>query len=75
MVSTLKRKVKYKKYTLMLSEKQKKIIDKFCDARKTSPNKLIKAAIKEYLQHYAHSLPQDDEISENQLRLFDEDDD
>jgi hypothetical protein len=73
MVAASKRKVKYKRYTLMLSEKQKKIIDRYCELRKTSPNKLIKTAIKEYLQHHASALPQEEEISENQLCLFDED--
>lgn len=65
------KKIKYKTYSFKLSEKQKKIIDKFCTVKKTSPNKLFKQAIKQYLANYVASLPEEDEILENQLQLFD----
>jgi hypothetical protein len=35
---------------------------------------MIKNAIREYLGKYADSMPADDYISENQLQLFDFDD-
>jgi hypothetical protein len=70
-----KRKIKYKKFEFKLSEKQKKIIDKFCRARKVSPNKMIKAAIRDYIIKFADSLPEEDYISENQLQLFDVEED
>ena len=66
-----KRKIKYKKFEFKLSEKQKKIIDKFCRAKKVSPNKMIKTAIRDYISKFADSLPEEDYISENQLQLFD----
>jgi hypothetical protein len=65
------KKVKYKTYSFKLSEKQKKIIDKFCKVKKTSPNKLFKQAIKTYLANYIATMPEDDYITENQLQLFD----
>lgn len=68
-----KRKIKYKKFAFKLSEKQKSIIDRFCRAKKVSHNKMIKTAIKEYIRKFADSLPEEDYISENQLKLFDVD--
>ena len=53
------------------SEKQKKVIDKFCKAKKTSPNKLFKQAIKHFLANYIATMPNEDYITENQLKLFD----
>jgi len=70
-----KRKIRYKKFEFKLSEKQKRIIDKFCHAKKISPNKMIKSAIKDYISKFAGSLPEEDYISENQLQLFDVEED
>ncbi len=70
-----KRKIKFKRFEFKLSEKQKGIIDKFCRAKKISPNKMIKASIRDYISKFADSLPEDDYISENQLKLFDVDED
>ncbi|HNX07685.1 MAG TPA: hypothetical protein PKL96_08885 [Bacteroidales bacterium] len=70
-----KRKIKYKKFEFKLSEKQKKIIDKFCHAKKVSPNKMMKTAIRDYISKFADSLPEEDYISENQLKLFDVEED
>jgi hypothetical protein len=69
-----KRKIRYKKFAFKLSDKQKSIIDKFCKAKKISHNKMIKSAIKDYIRKFADSLPEDDCISENQLSLFDVED-
>ncbi len=67
------RKIKYRKVTFKLTDKQKKLIEKVCRAKKTTPTRLMKAAIREYLSHYARSASEEDYISENQLRLFDDD--
>ena len=66
-----KKKVRYKKYVFKLSFKQKELIDKFCEIHKTTPNKLIRRSIKEFL---SSNVSPDDEyyISENQLSIFDE---
>ena len=70
-----KKKIKYKKFAFKLSEKQKVIIDKFCKAKKISPNKMIKSAIRDCISKFADSLPEEDFISENQLSLFEVEDD
>ena len=64
-------KIRYKKVAFKLSEKQKSIVDRFCRAKKITPNKMIKSAIKDYIRKFADSLPEEDYISENQLKLFD----
>lgn len=71
MVARKKRKVRYKKYVFKLSFKQKELIDKFCQIHKTTPNKLIRRSVKEFL---ARNVTPEDEyyISENQLSIFDE---
>jgi ribosomal protein S20 len=68
-----KKKIKYKKFAFKLSEKQKSIIDRFCRAKKISHNKMIKSAIKDYIRKFADSLPEEEYIGENQLKLFDVD--
>ena len=68
------RKFKTKKVIFRLSLRQKKIIDRYCIAHNLTNNKLIKRALKEYmLNHY--DLPDEEYISENQLKLFDFEDD
>ena len=64
-------KIRYKKFAFKLSEKQKSIIDRFCRAKQITPNKMIKLAIKDYIRKFVDSLPEEDYISENQLSLFD----
>ncbi|MCX6271714.1 MAG: hypothetical protein NTU44_10935 [Bacteroidetes bacterium] len=67
------KKIKYKKITFKVTEKQKQLIDRFCKAKRTTPTKMIKSAIRDHLSRYSSSLPESDYISENQLKLFDED--
>ncbi len=71
MIANKKRKIRYKKYVFKLSFKQKELIDKFCNIHKTTPNKLIRKAVKEFLLR--NVKPSDEYyISENQLSIFDE---
>ncbi|HRY32336.1 MAG TPA: hypothetical protein P5531_05160 [Bacteroidales bacterium] len=67
------RKLKYRKVSFKLTEKQKKLVDRYCKARKTTPTKMMKAAIRDYLSRYSGTLADEDYISENQLKLFDDD--
>lgn len=69
-------KIKFRKVTFKLSDKQKKIIERFCKLHNTTPNKFYKKAIVEYLSSYSSLSPEDEYyISKNQLKLFDEEDD
>ncbi len=67
-----KKKIKFKKITFKLSQKQFNIVERFCKIKKISPNKLFKKAIKDYIvTHYDFTDDANYEISENQLDLFD----
>ena len=68
--SKKRKKIKFKRITFKLSTKQKKSLDNYCSARKTTPNKLIKKSIDRYINNFAKSIPEEFSISENQLDLF-----
>lgn len=42
----------------------------YCEARRTTPNKLIKKSIRRYLTGFDKSVPEEYYITENQLDLF-----
>jgi hypothetical protein len=73
-MSIKRKKVRYRKYEFKLSDKQKKFIDHFCRIKRISANKLIKMAIRDYIIRNQALLPEDDYVTENQLMLFDFDD-
>jgi phosphomannomutase len=64
--------VKYKPFILMLTAKQKKSIENYCHARKTTPLKLIKKVIRPYLNRFEKNVPDEYYVTENQLNLFEE---
>ena len=66
-----KAKKKYKKIVFKLSDKQFKIINSFCKSKRISPNKFFKMATKDYIVHNYDFNTNDYHISENQLALFD----
>ena len=69
-----KAKKRYKKIVFKLSEKQVKVINSFCKSKRISPNKFFKMATKEYIVHNYDFNTNDYHISENQLALFDMED-
>lgn len=67
-----RKKVRYRKITFKLTTKQKKSLENYCNARKTTPTKLIKKSIKRYINGFDKSVPGELYVTENQLDLFDE---
>jgi hypothetical protein len=67
-----RKKVKFKTVTFKLSAGQKRSLINYCDARKTTPNKLIKKAIRRYIEFYASEVPTEFFVTEKQLDLFEE---
>jgi hypothetical protein len=61
---------KYKSYSFKLTYKQKDLIERCSKLKNTTPNKLIKGAIKDMLNHYAEMLEADSFVADNQLSLF-----
>ncbi len=65
-----RKKVRYSELRIRLSYKQKRSLINYCQARKTTPNKLIKKMIKPYISNYADDVPEEYYVTENQLDLF-----
>lgn len=73
MAARRKRKPKptvFKEITFKLSVQQRKSLRNYCKARRTTPTKLIKKMIRPYTESYAENIPEEYYITENQLDLF-----
>lgn len=67
-----KHKVTYSKVELKIPTAQKKRLKAFCKVNGTTPNKVYRKVIRDFIDHHMHSLahkPQ--EIIENQMTIFD----
>ena len=67
----MSKKRKFKKVSFKLSSGQINTINKFCKTHKTTTNKVIKKAIRDFLDRNADFSEEEYYISENQLQLFD----
>lgn len=65
-----RKKVRYHTIQLKVTAGQKKSLMNYCNARKTTPTKLIKKMIKPFLQNYSKNVPAELFATENQLNLF-----
>jgi hypothetical protein len=61
---------KFKTIKIKVSAKQKKSLENFCKARRTTPNKIIKKAIRPLLENYANAIPLKNQEKVKQLMLF-----
>ncbi len=65
-----RKKIKYFKYELMLSKPEKEKIDLYCKVKKTTPNKLIKNALRDYMNRFGDiKIPEP--VGKNQMNIFD----
>jgi len=67
-----KRKIRYSTVTIKLSMRQKRSLVNYCEARRTTPNKLIKKSIHRFINGFDKSVPESISAAENQLDLFEE---
>ena len=65
-----KKTVKYKAVTITISARQKKSLMNFCKSRKSTPNKIIKNAIRPLLENYHDLEVNYASAKANQLQLF-----
>ena len=65
-----KKTVKYKAVTITISARQKKSLMNFCKSRKSTPNKIIKNAIRPLLENYHDLEVNHASAKANQLQLF-----
>ena len=68
------KKRKFKKILFKLSDKQYSIVMRFSKSKKLTPNKVFKKAIKDYIVNNYDFNDTNYQISENQLAMFDLDD-
>lgn len=73
--SNSSKRTRYRKVAFKVTDRQKKLIERYCSAEKTTPVRLMKKSIMEYMDKHAYLLPSEDAsyISKNQLNLFDSD--
>ncbi len=67
-----RKKVRYTTISIKLTKRQKKSLENYCRARKTTPVKLIKKSIKRYINGFDKQVPEEYYVTENQLGLFDD---
>ena len=65
-----KKQVRYKQVTITISARQKKSLMNFCKSRKSTPNKVIKKAIRPLLENYHDLEVNHTSVKVNQLKLF-----
>ena len=64
--------LKFKTITIKVTARQKKSLTNYCKSRRTTPNKLIKKAIRPLLHNYADLEVNLPSVKVNQLALFDQ---
>ncbi len=67
-----RKRVRFRTIELKLSPRQKQSLENYCQARHTTPVKLIKKCIRKYTEGFARSVPDEYYVTEKQLALFDE---
>jgi len=72
MAKSKKRKQVYKLVKFKLSKKQLLSLQNYCDARKTTPTKLIKKSIRSYIENFSEEVPPKFYATSNQLDMFKE---
>jgi hypothetical protein len=67
-----KYKVTYSKVELKIPTAQKKRLKAYCKAFNTTPNKVYRKIIRDFIDHHAHtSSHKHQEVIENQMTIFD----
>ncbi len=69
-----KRKIRFRKIVLKMTDVQKRKIDRYCQFHGTTMNRLIKVALSEYIELHGGEVAEDEPVSKNQLKLFNPDD-
>jgi hypothetical protein len=66
-----KRKPRFRHLRFKVSVQQYREILRYCQVLGLTPNKMIKKALREFMQRNAHLIPADPEpVGKNQLKLF-----
>ena len=66
-----RKKIRYKAITIKLTTRQKRSLERFAISRRTTPNKIIKKAIRPLLENYADLEVNMSNEKIRQMNLFD----
>ena len=66
-----RKKIKYFKFELRLSKPEKEKMEFFCAVKKTTANKLIKNALREFMKRHGGDLKRPEVAEKNQMNIFD----
>jgi hypothetical protein len=66
-----RRRTRFSRLTIKLTQNQKKSLDQYCRARRTTANKLVKKLLKRFTSNYMDKESVEGFVTENQLDLFD----
>jgi hypothetical protein len=66
----IRKPIRYKTVKLKLTAGQKRSLDNFCRSRRTTPTKVIKRAIRPFIENYGGKFEPVSYVTENQLQLF-----
>ncbi len=67
-----RKKVKYRKVAFKFTDAQRKALDRYCSTHNTTPVRFIKAVVNKKTERYRDSDYEPSYVTENQLKLFDE---
>ncbi len=67
-----KKRKKFKTLSFKLSARQMRSLRNYCEARQTTPTKLIKKVIRDYIEKFDKEVPDKYKGSHNQLDMFNE---
>ncbi|MEI6695096.1 MAG: hypothetical protein WCO13_03415 [Bacteroidota bacterium] len=68
---TKRKKIKYFKFEVSLSKPEKENVEYFCKVKKTTSNKLIKLALRDYMKRHGGEFKRTEPIAKNQINIFD----
>jgi hypothetical protein len=73
MIKKKKKKARNKQLTITVSARQMKSLANYCKSRKTTPNKVVRKAIRPLLENYHDLEVNYEKVKINQLELFTQD--
>lgn len=65
-----RKKIRYYKYEIKISKQEKEKIEIICRKTKSTPNKLLKEALRDFMKKYG-DLKRPEPVMKNQMNIFD----
>lgn len=65
-----RKKIRYYKYEIKISKQEKEKIEIICRKTKSTPNKLLKEALRDFMKKYG-DIKRPEPVMKNQMNIFD----